>query len=53
MGVKAKSLIIVITEKKIMQWYGHVKRIPQERKSIMEWIPRENNKRERAGKTSV
>jgi hypothetical protein len=52
-GAKAKPDIILITEKKIIQWYGHVKIIPQERKSIKEWIPRENSKRERAGKTSV
>jgi hypothetical protein len=44
MGVKGKPDII---EKKILQWYGHVKRVPQERiaKLIMEWIPRKRRKR--------
>jgi uncharacterized protein with ATP-grasp and redox domains len=29
MGVKGKPDIIDITEKKILQWYGHVKRMPE------------------------
>jgi hypothetical protein len=36
-----------ITEKKGLQWYGHVKRMLEERipKLIMEWIPLERRKR--------
>jgi CTP synthase (UTP-ammonia lyase) len=33
-GVKGKADIIDIVEKKILQWYGHVKRIPEERRKI-------------------
>jgi len=46
MGVKGKPDII---EKKRPQWYGHVKRMPEERilKLIMEWIPLERRKRGR------
>jgi hypothetical protein len=42
--VKGKPDII---EKKRLQWYGHVKRMPEERilKLIMEWIPEERRKR--------
>ena len=38
MGVKGKPDIIDIIEKKRLQWYGHVKRMPEERipKLIME-----------------
>jgi hypothetical protein len=45
--VKGKLDIIDIIEKKILQWYGHVKRMPEERipKLIMEWIPEERRKR--------
>jgi len=45
--VKGKSDII---EKKRLQWYGHVKRMPEDRipKLIMEWIPLE-----REGKADV
>jgi hypothetical protein len=41
MGVKRKPDIIDIIEKKILQWYVYVKRMPEERipKLIMEWIP--------------
>jgi hypothetical protein len=47
MGVKGKPDIIDIIEKKILQWYGHVKRMPEDRipKLIMEWIPEERRKR--------
>jgi hypothetical protein len=43
MGVKKKPDIIDIIEKKRLQWYGHVKRMQEERlpKLIMEWIPGE------------
>ena len=53
MGVKGKSDIIDIIEKKRLQWYGHVKRIPEERipKLIMEWVPLERRKRGRPRKT--
>src|SRR5215510_8052064 len=39
-------------EKKILQWYGHVRRMPEERtpKLIMEWIPGERRKRGRQEK---
>ena len=42
-----------IIEKKRLQWYGHVKRTPEERipKLITGWIPRERRKRERPRKT--
>jgi hypothetical protein len=32
MGVKGKPDIIDIIQKKRLQWYGHVKRIPEERR---------------------
>jgi hypothetical protein len=46
MGVKGKPDIIDILEKKRLQWYGHVKRIPEERipKLILEWVPRRGEK---------
>jgi len=49
----AKPDITDIIEKKRLQWYGHVKRVPEERttKLIMEWIPRERRKRGRPRKT--
>jgi len=52
MGVKGKPDIIDIIEEKRLQWYGHVKRMPEERnpKLIMDWIPRERRKRGRARK---
>jgi hypothetical protein len=54
-GVKGKPDIIDIIEKKIQQWYGHVKRMPEERisKLIMEWIPEERRKRRRPRKTRM
>jgi len=47
MGVKGKQDTIDIIQQKILQWYGHVKRMPEERipKLIMDWIPRERRKR--------
>ena len=53
MGVKGKPDIIDIIQQKRLQWYGHVKRIPEERitKSIMEWIPQERRERGRPIKT--
>ena len=53
MGVKEKSDIIDIIEKKRLQWYGHVKRMQEERlpQLIMEWIPGERRKRGRPRKT--
>jgi hypothetical protein len=53
MGVKEKPDIIDIIESKRLQWYGHVKRMQDERlpKLIMEWIPGERRKRGRSRKT--
>ena len=53
MGVKGKPDIIDIIEQKRLQWYGHVKRMPEERIPIliMDWIPRERRKRGRPRKT--
>ena len=47
-----KPGIIDIIEQRRLQWYGHVKRMPEERKPklIMDWIPRERRKRGRARK---
>jgi len=44
MGVKGEPDII---ERKRLQWYSHVKRMPEDRipKLIMEWIPQEKEKR--------
>jgi hypothetical protein len=52
MGVKGKPDIIDSIERKRLQWYGHVKRMPEERipKLIMEWIL-ERRKRGRPWKT--
>ena len=46
MGVKGKQNIMDIIEKKRLQWYGHVKRIPEERipKLIVECTPPERRK---------
>jgi len=53
MGVKGKPDSIDITEQTRLQWYGHVKRMPEERtaKLIMDWLPRERRKRGRPRKT--
>jgi hypothetical protein len=53
MGVKKKPDIIDIIESKRLQWYGHVKRMQEERlpKLNMEWIPGERRKRGRPRKT--
>ena len=47
MGMKGKLDIMDIIEQKRLQWYGHVKTMPEERipKLIMDWIPRERRKR--------
>ena len=46
-------IIIDIIEKKRLQLYSHVKRMPEERipKLIMEWLPLERRKRGRPRKT--
>ena len=53
MGVKWKPDIVDIIERKRLHWYGHVKRMPEERtpKLIMEWIPGERRKRGRQRET--
>jgi hypothetical protein len=47
MEVQGKPDIIDSTEKKILQWYGHVKRMPEERipKLIFEWVPEERREK--------
>ena len=52
MGVKGKPDVDII-EKESLQWYGHVKRMQEERipKLIMDWIPRVRRKRGRPRKT--
>jgi hypothetical protein len=53
MEVKEKPDIIDIIERKRLQWYGHVKRMQEERlpKLIIEWIPGKRRKRGRPRKT--
>jgi len=48
-GVKEKPDIVDIIKRKRLQWYGHVKRMQEERlpKLIMEWILGERRKRGR------
>ena len=48
MGLKEKPDIVDIIDRKRLQWYGHVKRMQEERlpKLIMEWIPREREEKE-------
>ena len=55
MRVKGKPDIVDIIEQKRLQWYSHVKRMPEERipKLIMDWIPRERRKRGRPRKTWI
>ena len=55
MGLKEKLDIIDIIERKRLQWYGHVKRMQDERlpKLIMEWIPGERKKEDVQEKTSM
>ena len=53
MEVKGKPDIIDIIQKQRLQWYGHFKRMPDERipKLIMELVPRERRKSGRPRKT--
>jgi len=53
MGLKGKPDIIDIIEQKRLQWYGHVKRMPEERipKLILDWLPRERRERGSPRKT--
>ena len=55
MGVKGKQDNMDIIEKKRLQWYGHVKRMPGDRipKLILEWTPPEKRKRGRPRKTWI
>ena len=55
MGVKGKPDTIDIIEQKRVQWYGHVKRMPEERipKLIVDWTPWERGKRGRPRKTCI
>ena len=55
MGVKGKRNIVDIIEEKGLHWYGHVKRMAEERipKLIMNWIPRERRKRGHPRKMSL
>ena len=54
-GMKGKQDIMDSIEKKRLQWYGHAKRMPEERipKLIMEWTPTERIKRGRPRKTWI
>jgi hypothetical protein len=47
-----KPDIIDIIERKRLQWYGHIKRMQEERlpRLIMEWIPGQRRKRGRPRK---
>ena len=53
--MKGKQDIVDIIEKKRLQWYGDVKRMPEERipKLIIEWTPPERRKRGCARKTWI
>jgi hypothetical protein len=52
MGVEGKPDIIDIIEKKRLQWYRHVKSMPEQRipTLILEWVPAERRKRGRPKK---
>ena len=52
MGVKGKPDVIDIVERNRLQWYGHFKRMSEDRiaKLIMEWISRERRKEDVQGK---
>ena len=54
-GLTGKLNIIDIIQKKRLQWYDHMKRMPEERipKLIMDWIPRERRKRGRLRKARM
>jgi hypothetical protein len=49
MGLKGKPDTIDIIERKRLQWYGHIKRMQEERlpELSMEWIQGERRKRGR------
>jgi len=53
MGVKEKADIIDVIERKTLQWYGHVKRMQDERlpKLIIEWVPGGKKKKRTPRKT--
>ena len=50
-GVKGKQDIMDIIEKKILQWYGHVKRIPEDR--INNGMDTTGKKKKRTSKKNV
>jgi len=54
MGVKGRPDITDIMEQKRLQWYGHVKMMPEDRipKLIMDLIPRERRRGGRPRKKS-
>jgi hypothetical protein len=53
MGVKGKPDIIDIIEKKRLQWYGHVKRIPEENTKINYGMDTRGEKIKRMSKKNV
>ena len=55
MGVKGKPDTIDIIQQKRVQWYGHVRRMPEERipKLIVDWTPWERRKRGSPRKTRI
>jgi hypothetical protein len=55
MEVNGKPDIIDVMEKKRLQWYGHVKRMPEERipKLIIEWVPEKRERKKRTSKKHV
>ena len=54
-GVKGKPDITDIIQKKRLQWYGQIERMPEDSipKLIMEWIPLERRKRGHPIKTWI